>query len=156
MSPKEHPEHPLFGFSRFAIAVADKVGSAGAFFLALAVLAAWVVTGPLFRYSDTWQLWINTGTTIVTFLMVFLIQYTQNRDARAMHLKLDELLRAIKGAHTEMINLKNLSDEELAKLEQAFDRLARYAAHTRTAAAMDADSRRAHDTTSTAVTGDER
>src|SRR5687768_6464865 len=124
-------QHPWFVFSKFAIGVADKVGSSGAFFLALAVIGVWAVTGPLFNYSDTWQLWINTGTTIVTFLMVFLIQYTQNRDARAMHLKLDELLRAIKGAHTEMINLKNLSDEELAKLEQAFDRLARYAAHTR-------------------------
>jgi low affinity Fe/Cu permease len=147
---------PPAAFQHFAIRSADAVGSWGAFMIAVAVILVWAVTGHLFDYSDTWQLWINTGTTIVTFLMVFLIQYTQNRDARAMHLKLDELLRAIKGAHTEMINLKNLSDEELAKLEQAFDRLARYAAHTRAAAAMDADSRRAHDTSPTAVTGDER
>jgi low affinity Fe/Cu permease len=131
MNTKEHPEHPLFGFSRFAIGVADKVGSAGAFFLALAVIAAWAITGPIFHYSDTWQLWINTGTTIVTFLMVFLIQYTQNRDARAMHLKLDELLRSVHGARTEMVNLKDMSDEELRRMEMVFDRLARFAARSR-------------------------
>lgn len=83
-------EHPLLGFSKFAIEVSKHVGSAAAFFLALATIAVWAITGPIFHYSDTWQLWINTGTTIITFLMVFLIQYTQNRDARAMHLKLDE------------------------------------------------------------------
>jgi low affinity Fe/Cu permease len=121
-------------FQHFAIRSADVVGSWGAFMIAVAVILIWAVTGHLFDYSDTWQLWINTGTTIVTFMMVFLIQYTQNRDAKAMHLKLDEFLRAIHGAHTEMINLKNLSDEELEKLERAFDRLARYAAHTRNAA----------------------
>jgi low affinity Fe/Cu permease len=155
-------------FQHFAIRASDVVGSWGAFMIAVAVILAWAITGQLFDYSDTWQLWINTGTTIVTFLMVFLIQYTQNRDAKAMHLKLDELLRSIKGARTEMINLKNLSDEELEKLEKAFDRLARYAGHTRTAAAltrearapddvaMDEDSRQVHDTTSNAVTGDER
>src|SRR5687768_14716244 len=118
-------------FQHFAVRSAELVGSWPAFMVAVAVILLWAATGHLFNYSDTWQLWINTGTTIVTFLMVFLIQYTQNRDAKAMHLKLDELLRSIKGARTEMINLKNLSDEELAKLEQAFDRLARYAAHTR-------------------------
>jgi low affinity Fe/Cu permease len=155
-------------FQHFAIRSAELVGSWGAFMVAVAVILAWAITGHLFEYSDTWQLWINTGTTIVTFLMVFLIQYTQNRDAKAMHLKLDELLRAIKGARTEMINLKNLSDDELEKLEKAFDRLARYAGHTRTAAALtrearaagdvdvDEDSLRAHDTTSDSVTGDER
>jgi low affinity Fe/Cu permease len=155
-------------FQHFAIRSAELVGSWGAFMVAVAVIVVWAVTGHLFGYSDTWQLWINTGTTIVTFLMVFLIQYTQNRDAKAMHLKLDELLRAIKGARTEMINLKNLSDDELEKLEKAFDRLAQYASHTRTAAAMtrearaagqqnvDDDSRQVHDTTSNAVTGDER
>lgn len=159
---------PHSAFQHFAIRSADVVGSWGAFMIAVVVILAWAVTGRVFDYSDTWQLWINTGTTIVTFLMVFLIQYTQNRDAKAMHLKLDELLRAIKGAHTEMINLKNMSDEELEKLEQAFDRLARYAAHTRTAAAtpptarsegnveMDESSRRVQDMTSDAVTGDDR
>jgi low affinity Fe/Cu permease len=99
----------------------------GAFVTAVFVILVWAGSGPLFDYSDTWQLWINTGTTIVTFRMVFLIQYTQNRDARAMHLKLDELLRAVHGARTEMVNLKDLSDEELQKLELAFDRLARFA-----------------------------
>jgi low affinity Fe/Cu permease len=159
---------PHSAFQHFAIRSAELVGSWGAFLIAVAVILAWAVTGHLFNYSDTWQLWINTGTTIVTFLMVFLIQYTQNRDAKAMHLKLDELLRAIKGARTEMINLKNMSDEELEKLEKAFDRLARYAGHTRTAAALTREARAAgdadmdenaggvHDMTSTPVTGDER
>jgi low affinity Fe/Cu permease len=132
-------EHPWFVFSKFAIGVADKVGSSGAFFLALAVIAVWAITGPLFHYSDTWQLWINTGTTIVTFLMVFLIQYTQNRDARAMHLKLDELLRSVHGARTEMANLKDLSDEDLRRLEMAFERLARFAARSRGANNVSAD-----------------
>jgi low affinity Fe/Cu permease len=123
-------------FGSFAVHTSKVVGTSGAFFVALFVLAVWALSGPYFGYSDTWQLWINTGTTIVTFLMVFLIQYTQNRDARAMHLKLDELLRAVQGAHTEMINLKDLSDEDLAKLERAFERLARVAAHNRVVAAV--------------------
>jgi low affinity Fe/Cu permease len=122
------------GFRRFALHTARWLGSSGAFFTALLVIVAWGLTGPLFRYSDTWQLWINTATTVVTFLMVFVIQYTQNREARAMDLKLDELLRAVKGARVEMANLKDLSDEELQKLEQAFDRLARVASHSRHAA----------------------
>lgn len=118
-------------FQHFAVRTADVVGSWQAFRFALLGLLLWAALGPAFNYSDTWQLWINTATTIVTFLMVFLIQYTQNRDARAMHLKLDELLRAMQGAHTEMANLKDLSDEELRKLELAFERLARIAAHSR-------------------------
>ena len=126
-------EPQLFGFSRFAVSVADRVGSSSAFFLALTVVAVWAITGPMFQFSDTWQLWINTGTTIVTFLMVFLIQYTQNRDARAMHLKLDELLRSVHGARTEMVNLKGMSDEELRRMEMVFDRLARFAARARMA-----------------------
>src|SRR5690349_14003224 len=162
-------QHPLHSaFQHFATISAALVGSWCAFVIAVAVIVVWAITGHLFDYSDTWQLWINTGTTIVTFLMVFLIQYTQNRDAKAMHLKLDELLRAIKGARTELINLKDLSDDELEKLESAFDRLARYAGHTRTAAAltrearaagdadMDENARRVHDMTSNTVTGDER
>jgi low affinity Fe/Cu permease len=119
------------GFTKFAIGVADHVGSAKAFFAALVIIGLWATVGPLFDYSDTWQLWINTGTTIVTFLMVFLIQYTQNRDARALHLKLDELLRAVSGARTEMVDLKELSDEDLRRLESAFQRLARHAARSR-------------------------
>ena len=142
-------------FQRLAVRSAELVGSWGAFVVAVAVILVWAVTGHLFGYSDTWQLWINTGTTIVTFLMVFLIQYTQNRDARAMHLKLDELLRSIKGAHTEMINLKNLSDDELDKLEQAFNRLASHAAHARTLKAM-ARKAGAAEVSSGQVTGDKR
>jgi low affinity Fe/Cu permease len=128
-----HPAPVRSHFQQFAIRTADIVGSSLAFHVAVAVLFVWAVSGPMFHFSDTWQLWINTGTTIVTFLMVFLIQYTQNRDAKAMHLKLDELLRAVHGARTEMVNLKDLSDEELRKLEGAFDRLARFAARSRIA-----------------------
>jgi low affinity Fe/Cu permease len=110
-------------FRRFSHRTAEGVGSPAAFLLALAIIAVWAVTGPMFGYSDTWQLVINTGTTIVTFLMVFLIQNTQNRDARAIHLKLDELLRGVEGARTGLVNLEKLSDEELRSLEAEFDRL---------------------------------
>ena len=122
------------GFQGFAVHTANLVGSAGAFGAAALVIVVWALSGRFFNYSDTWQLWINTGTTVITFLMVFLIQYTQTRDTRAMHLKLDELLRAVEGARTEMINLKDMSDEDLAKLERAFDRLARFAGRTRAVA----------------------
>lgn len=88
----------------------------------LAILV-WIVTGPTFHFSDTWQLIINTATTIITFLMVFLIQNTQNRDAKAMHLKLDELIRAVKGARNQLVDLEELSDEELKKLEKQFQRM---------------------------------
>jgi low affinity Fe/Cu permease len=87
------------------------------------VILVWLVTGPTFHFSDTWQLIINTATTVVTFLMVFLIQNTQNRDAKAMHLKLDELIRAMKGARNKLVDLEELSDEELSKLEEQFQRL---------------------------------
>ena len=92
----------------------------------LAILV-WIVTGPTFHFSDTWQLIINTATTIVTFLMVFLIQNTQNRDAKAMHLKLDELIRALKGARNQLVDLENLSDDELKKLEEQFQGLRKQA-----------------------------
>ena len=88
------------------------------------MIFAWAVTGPLFDYSDTWQLVINTGTTIVTFLMVFLIQATQNRDSQALHVKLDELIRAVKGARNSMLNLDDLSDEELERVHEHFVQLA--------------------------------
>ncbi len=117
-------------FQCFAIRTGEVVGSSGAFLTAGSIVVIWALCGPLFQYSDTWQLWINTGTTVVTFLMVFLIQYTQNRDTRALHLKLDELLRAVDGARTEMVDLKDLSDEELTRLEQAFSRLAKFASRT--------------------------
>src|SRR5213596_665784 len=99
------------------------LGSAWAFAGALLVILVWVLTGPAFHFSDTWQLVINTATTVITFLMVFLIQNTQNRDAKAMHLKLDELIRAMKGARNQLVDLENLSDEELTKLEEQFQRL---------------------------------
>ena len=114
-------------FRRFAHATAEAVGSSVAFFLATGTIVVWGVTGPLFHYSDTWQLAINTGTTIVTFLMVFLIQNTQNKDAHAMHLKLDELIRSTKGARDTMMNLESMSDEELVKVTKQFEELQRKA-----------------------------
>jgi len=110
-------------FRKFAHSTAERVGAAWMFLAAVAVVLAWALTGPLFAFSDTWQLVINTATTIVTFLMVFLIQNTQNRDAKAIHLKLDELIRAVKGARNRLVDLENLSDEELQKLHQEFQRL---------------------------------
>jgi low affinity Fe/Cu permease len=110
-------------FREFAVHTAEWVGSPMAFILGLALVVLWTATGPLFHYSDTWQLVINTTTTIVTFLMVFVIQNTQNRDARAIHLKLDELIRGVKGARTAMVALENSTDEELAELQAEFDRL---------------------------------
>jgi low affinity Fe/Cu permease len=110
-------------FRHFARKSSAVLGTAWAFIGALIIIAVWGLTGPVFHYSDTWQLIINTGTTIVTFLMVFLIQNTQNRDAKAMHLKLDELIRAIEGARNRLVDLENLSDEELKQLEEQFARL---------------------------------
>ena len=99
------------------------VGSPWAFTLAFLTIAAWAFTGPLFHFSDTWQLVINTATTIVTFLMVFIIQNTQNRDTRAIQLKLDELLRALHGARTRLVALETLTDQELDELEKEFERV---------------------------------
>jgi len=110
-------------FHSFAHRVAEAVGSAWAFFFALLVVIIWAITGPAFGYSDTWQLVINTGTTIITFLMVFLIQHTQNRDSRAVHLKLDELIRSVSSARNRLVNLEECTDEELAHLEAEFRRL---------------------------------
>src|SRR5436305_10278905 len=107
-------------FRVFARRSAAVLGSAWVFAIAILIIVVWGITGSTFHYSDTWQLIINTGTTIVTFLMVFLIQNTQNRDAKAMHLKLDELIRALKRARNEMVDLEELSDEELNKLEDQF------------------------------------
>ena len=97
------------------------LGSAWTFASAVLIIVMWGLTGPIFHYSDTWQLIINTGTTIVTFLMVFLIQNTQNRDAKAVHLKLDEVIRALKGARNELIDLEKLADEDLTNLEKQFE-----------------------------------
>ena len=110
-------------FHVFARRSSEVLGSPWAFTFAILVIVIWGTTGPLFHFSDTWQLIINTGTTIVTFLMVFLIQNTQNRDAKAVHLKLDELIRAVKGARNRLVDLEKLSDEELKKLEQEFERI---------------------------------
>jgi low affinity Fe/Cu permease len=119
-------------FRTFAARVSEWVGSPVAFIVGLGLIVIWALTGPLFRFSDTWQLVVNTATTIVTFLMVFLIQNTQNRDARAIHLKLDELLRAVKGARTAMVALETSTDEELAELQAEFERLhQRLLGHTR-------------------------
>src|SRR5436190_10178584 len=112
-------------FRKFAQTVSTVVGSSWAFILAVAIVVVWAATGPLFRFSNTWQLVINTGTTIITFLMVFLIQNTQNRDNKAIHLKLDELIRGVKGARTGLVNLEELSDAELEDLHKEFERIHR-------------------------------
>jgi low affinity Fe/Cu permease len=109
--------------SRAARAVAEAAGSATAFVIACAVVLAWLVTGPLFHFSSDWQLVINTGTTIVTFLMVFLIQSAENRDAKAAQLKLDALVKAVRGARTELVDLENMSDEDLDRLQSEFERI---------------------------------
>jgi low affinity Fe/Cu permease len=110
-------------FAHFAHRVATLAGHYQTFLVALVIIAVWAVTGPLFGFSDTWQLVINTGTTIVTFLMVFLIQNTQNRDALAMQLKLDELIRATDTADNEIIRAEDETDEELAQLKQQYEAL---------------------------------
>jgi low affinity Fe/Cu permease len=125
---EEEEERDLFCivndlFRIFARRSSIVLGSAWAFTLAIVIILIWGLTGPTFHFSDTWQLIINTGTTIVTFLMVFLIQNTQNRDSKAVNLKLDEVIRAIKGARNELVNLESLSDEDLMKLEKQFKRI---------------------------------
>lgn len=114
-------------FSRFARAIARATGRPSAFALAAGIIVVWAVTGPLFGFSDTWQLVINTGTTIVTFLMVFLIQNTQDRDAEAVQVKLDELIRATKGAHNTLLNLEDMEASELDALRQRYTALAEQA-----------------------------
>jgi len=110
-------------FRLFARRSSIVLGSAWAFASAILIILIWGLTGPTFHYSNTWQLIINTGTTIVTFLMVFLIQNTQNRDDKAVHLKLDEIIRALKGARNELVDLEKLSDEDLISLEKQFERV---------------------------------
>ena len=110
-------------FRHFARKSSEVLGSPWAFISAIFVIVVWGVTGPAFHFSDAWQLIINTGTTIVTFLMVFLIQNTQNRDAKAVHLKLDELIRAVQGARNQLVDLEKLSDDELKKIEEQFSRV---------------------------------
>jgi low affinity Fe/Cu permease len=110
-------------FHKFAHKTSEIVGSPWAFITAVALIVLWVVSGPIFGFSDTWQLIANTITTLITTLMVFLIQNTQNRDATAMHLKLDELIRAIREARNELVDLEDLSDEELKQLQEQFKRI---------------------------------
>lgn len=112
-------------FRKFANATSNIAGSPWAFLVALSAVIIWLVTGPLFGFSDTWQLVINTGTTIVTFLMVFLIQNTQNRDSKSLQLKLDELIRATGDAEDEMIDSEDFSDDDLKELKRNFKRLQR-------------------------------
>ena len=111
-------------FTRFAKATSRVTGRPAAFILAMGVILTWLVTGPLFRFSDTWQLVINTGTTIITFLMVFLIQNTQNRDTEAIQIKLDELIRATKGAHNALLDLEELEEEALEAFRRKYQGLA--------------------------------
>jgi low affinity Fe/Cu permease len=111
-------------FTRFAIWTARVTGRPTTFALALAVIFGWMLTGPLFRFSDTWQLVINTGTTIITFLMVFLIQNTQNRDSEAIQIKLDELIRASNGCHNALMDLEELEEIELDHIRANYERIA--------------------------------
>ncbi len=117
-------EHKKGWFAAFAQATSCWAGSATAFALAILVIAAWVISGPIFHYSDTWQLVINTGTTIVTFLMVFLIQNSQNRDGKLIQLKLDELIRAVETARTSLISMDEMSEEELKEVQENFSKVA--------------------------------
>ena len=107
-------------FRKFANKMSEAMGTPWAFIAAVLLILGWAISGPFFGFSEVWQLVINTGTTIITFLMVFLIQNTQNRDAKAIHLKLDELIRAVEQARNNLVDLEDLSDEELAKLEVEF------------------------------------
>jgi low affinity Fe/Cu permease len=112
-------------FRRFSIAAANALGSSWMFIANVLLILVWLSAGPLFHYSDTWQLVVNTATTVFTYLAVFLIQNTQNRDAIAIHLKLDELIKGVSGARTHLVNLENLSDEELTNLQEEFKRIAK-------------------------------
>jgi low affinity Fe/Cu permease len=114
-------------FTRFANAASRFTGSPASFMLAITVVVVWIVTGPIFAFSDTWQLVINTGTTIITFLMVFLIQNTQNRDSKALQIKLDELIRATKGAHNALLDLEELEESDLQALKDRYEALAKRA-----------------------------
>jgi low affinity Fe/Cu permease len=120
-------------FRKFAHKAADLVGRSRTFGVAVAVVLAWAISGPYFHFSDTWQLIINTGTTVVTFLMVFLIQNTQNRDAQALHLKLDELIRANRNARNGLLGLESRSDEDLQRLQAEFEALRDHVKTVRTA-----------------------
>jgi low affinity Fe/Cu permease len=132
LSRMEHePATKNGAFRRLAHKVAYATGSPFAFGAAVAIIVAWGVTGPIFHFSDTWQLIINTGTTIITFLMVFLIQNTQNRDSQVVQLKLNELIRAVRSARNDLVDLEELSDEELHRLQEQFAAFHRRAVEVR-------------------------
>jgi low affinity Fe/Cu permease len=128
-------------FTRFAKATARAAGHPAIFCCALAVIVLWAVGGPIFRFSDTWQLVINTGTTIITFLMVFLIQNTQNRDSQAIQVKLDEIIRSIDGAHLALLDLEELDDQDLGRICGDYRELARHARQDLRAGKSDTDVR---------------
>jgi len=115
------------GFRKFSTKAANTLGSPWLFVISLLLIILWLISGPFAHFSDTWQLIVNTATTVFTFLAVFLIQNTQNRDAKAVHLKLDELIHAIKGARNQLVDLEDLSDAELEKLQLQFERLRKQA-----------------------------
>jgi low affinity Fe/Cu permease len=126
-------------FSRFAKAISRTAGHPAAFGLAILVVALWLLSGPVFGFSDTWQLVINTGTTIITFLMVFLIQNTQNRDSEAMQLKLDEIIRSLEGAHNVLLDMEELEEKELDRIRVRYVELARLAREKRRRGESDID-----------------
>lgn len=146
--------HTRSWFTRFAGAIARKSGHPWTFIAALGIILIWAVTGPLFRFSDTWQLVINTGTTIITFLMVFLIQNTQNRDTEALQIKLDELIRAVQGAHNALLDLEELDDSELTRIRQRYAQLARDARQRLRKGGLDTDVPDLDDRELCAVSGD--
>ena len=125
------PSHNSSFFARFAKRIAAIAGRPLTFAAAVGVLIVWAATGPVFGFNDTWQLVINTGTTIVTFLMVFLLQNSQNRDSEALQIKIDELIRAVSHANNEMMNLEDLDEEELEKIREQYLNLAERASHER-------------------------
>jgi low affinity Fe/Cu permease len=116
-------------FRGFSINAANALGSSWMFLANVLLILIWFVAGPFFNYSDSWQLIVNTGTTVLTYLAVFLIQNTQNRDAKAIHLKLDELIKGVDGARTHLVNLENLTDEELEGLQKEFERIRKKNTH---------------------------
>ena len=128
-------------FSKLAQATASWTGHPVAFLLALAVVVIWIISGPIFHYSDTWQLVINTGTTIVTFLMVFLIQRSQNKDSEAIHLKLDELLGALEGANSKLVAIETMDEDHLRRLSARYHAMAERAAKDRAPPSQNANQR---------------
>ena len=140
MKQRKHDAMGRFRFSEFARRLAVWTGRPIAFLTAVAAVVLWAASGPFFGFSDTWQLVINTSTTIITFLMVFLIQSTQNRDTEAMQIKLDELIRATQGAHNALLSLEHLEDEELESYVKHYARLAEAARRKLRAGELDTDS----------------